>query len=80
MDPAKGATSARELTEILQQEVLASNVTGKHIKCSNISNTSKNQGMVQFRKYQLSFFAGSVLGELIIDPDTLDIQGKDVQF
>ena len=41
MDPAKGATSARELTEILQQEVLASNVTGKPIKCSNISSTPK---------------------------------------
>ena len=50
MDPAKGATSARELTEILQQEVLASNVTGKHIKCS-ISQTAQrsiNQKMVQF--------------------------------
>ena len=29
MDPAKGATSAREIDEILTQEVLSSNITGR---------------------------------------------------
>ena len=34
MDPAKGETSATEITEILTQEILSSNITGK-IKLSN---------------------------------------------
>ena len=29
MDPAKGETSATEITEILTQEILSSNITGK---------------------------------------------------
>ena len=28
MDPAKGETSATEITEIIQQEILSSNITG----------------------------------------------------
>ena len=31
MDPAKGATSAREIDEILTQEILSSNITGRWI-------------------------------------------------
>ena len=34
MDPAKGETSATEITEILTQEILSSNITGK-IQFSN---------------------------------------------
>ena len=46
MDPAKGETSATEITEILTQEILSSNITG------------------------------SVLGDLTIDPESLEIQGN----
>ena len=47
MDPAKGETSATEITEILTQEILSSNITG------------------------------SVLGDLTIDPESLEIQGNE---
>ena len=30
MDPAKGGTSAGDIAEILQQEILSSNITGKY--------------------------------------------------
>ena len=50
MDPAKGETSATEITEILTQEILSSNITG------------------------------SVLGDLTIDPESLEIQGNELQF
>ena len=33
MDPAKGETSATEITEILTQEILSSNITGKINLC-----------------------------------------------
>lgn len=48
MDPAKGETSATEITEILTQEILSSNITG------------------------------SVLGDLTIDPESLEIQGNEL--
>ena len=46
MDPAKGATSAGDIADVLKQEILSSNVTG------------------------------SVLGDLVVDIDTLEIQGE----
>ena len=49
----------------------------KYLKHLKIINESGNGPILIL---SIIFFAGSVLGELIIDPDTLDIQGKDVQF
>ena len=80
MDPAKGATSAGDIEEILEQEILSSNITGEYTKIPHrIWMTLKYLEIVLTFIIRVSF-AGSVLGDLKIDLETLEIQGKKNYF
>ena len=76
MDPAKGATSAGDIEEILEQEILSSNITGEHTEMPNRSSMSLKYLEIVLTFIIRVFFAGSVLGDLKIDVETLEIQGK----